>query len=316
MSYPNQPPGGYYPPQQQYNPYDQQQQQQPQPYGQQPQGYPPQQGFPPKQDPGFYSQQQPYGQQQPQGYPPQGYGQQPQGYPPSQQGNFGACTPEQPSANWVHSFANPNDNASLKRWFDEIDTNHNGCLDARELQLAFEKMGDQYSLHTIQMMIEMFDKDQSGTIDFNEFAALAGYLRQMKESFQQNDTTRSGSWETDLYEPSCTLPSLDTREAETALSRGVGTYVGGATLGVLLGPLISQYAKGQGRLDWKTFVKIALALAIMKTMFLKKGTSGFGGSTSSSYGGTSSYGGSTSYTTGGKKDFRSQLSGLFSGFMK
>lgn len=39
----------------------------------------------------------------------------------------------------------------------------------------------------------MFDKDQSGKIEFNEFAALWKYIEQWKQCFQTFDKDRSGS---------------------------------------------------------------------------------------------------------------------------
>lgn len=42
-------------------------------------------------------------------------------------------------------------------------------------------------------MIGMFDKDRSGTIDVNEFAALWKYIQEWKGCFDRFDTDRSGN---------------------------------------------------------------------------------------------------------------------------
>ena len=41
----------------------------------------------------------------------------------------------------------------------------------------------------------MFDRDQSGTINFNEFCGLWNYITQWKGAFDRYDTDRSGSIE-------------------------------------------------------------------------------------------------------------------------
>jgi len=41
----------------------------------------------------------------------------------------------------------------------------------------------------------MFDRDMSGTIDVNEFAALWNYIQQWKSTFERFDSNRSGSIE-------------------------------------------------------------------------------------------------------------------------
>ena len=45
------------------------------------------------------------------------------------------------------------------------------------------------------LLLGMFDRDQSGTINFNEFCNLWNYITQWKGAFDRYDTDRSGSIE-------------------------------------------------------------------------------------------------------------------------
>ncbi|KAL7056128.1 hypothetical protein AAHC03_020934 [Spirometra sp. Aus1] len=42
-------------------------------------------------------------------------------------------------------------------------------------------------------MISLFDRDNNGTIDINEFCQLFNYITQWKQLFEQHDRDRSGS---------------------------------------------------------------------------------------------------------------------------
>jgi Ca2+-binding EF-hand superfamily protein len=60
-----------------------------------------------------------------------------------------------------------NVNSQLKQIFDNWDKNRNGHLDAFELGEAMKQLGEESTPETNQLMIEMFDKDKSGTVDFS-----------------------------------------------------------------------------------------------------------------------------------------------------
>ncbi|KAI9265655.1 hypothetical protein EDC94DRAFT_657959 [Helicostylum pulchrum] len=149
--------------------------------------------------------QQPYGQQQQGGYhappPPQtpqqgnyqagGYrpqGQTPQqGYPPAQQ--YGRpAPPPRPQG------PPPGSDPQLWNWFTAVDTDRSGQLSVDELQRALVN-GDwsPFNIETVRTMVNMFDKDNSGTIDFNEFAGLWKYIEDWKRCFQTFDADNSGN---------------------------------------------------------------------------------------------------------------------------
>ncbi|OLY80400.1 Sorcin [Smittium mucronatum] len=50
-----------------------------------------------------------------------------------------------------------------------------------------------FSIETVRLMIQMFDRDMSGTIDFNEFKALVKYLNEWQTLFRTFDNDGSGS---------------------------------------------------------------------------------------------------------------------------
>lgn len=176
-------------------------------------GYPPQQGGYPQPNNGYpqpnngYPQQQgsfPTLQQQPSGvYPPppqQPYNPQyPQGqqqYPPPQQyGGYGAqYRPPQPH----------DPNAELRSWFQAVDQDGTGRIDANELQGALSNGGFVFNRATVERMIRLFNRDGSGKVDFVEFGSLHRFVKDMTNAFRLRDTSGDGT--------------LDGREVRAALA--------------------------------------------------------------------------------------------------
>ncbi|PVU99402.1 hypothetical protein BB560_005501 [Smittium megazygosporum] len=170
---------------------------------------PPQQSYgnpPPSQQP--YGNpppsQHPYGNpppsQQPYGNPPPS--QQPYGNPPPPQQPYGNRPPP-PSAQQQQ--ARKFQDEQLITWFQMVDTqvfysilylDRSGVLEAQELQRDFTP----FSIETTRLMIGMFDRDRSGTIDKNEFISLWRYIEQWRDLFARFDQDRSGSIENrELY---------------------------------------------------------------------------------------------------------------------
>ncbi|KAF2836354.1 EF-hand [Patellaria atrata CBS 101060] len=113
------------------------------------------------------------------GPPPQGYHNRPPARPPP--------TPALPSRD-------PNDRDALWRLFGQVDKDRSGQLTESELRAALVN-GDYSSFdpHTVKMMIRMFDTDRSGTINFEEFCGLWGFLSAWRGLFDRFDADRSGS---------------------------------------------------------------------------------------------------------------------------
>ncbi|KAH3861652.1 sorcin-like isoform X2 [Dreissena polymorpha] len=156
-------------------------------FGQPPQG---QYGSP---SVGQYGQPGQYGQQGQYGQPgqyraPQGYG----GF--QQQGMAGYGGQAQPP---------PGVNPEVWTWFQSVDGDRNGKITSEELRLALHNGNwSPFNSETCRLMVGMFDKDRSGTIDVQEFAALWKYVQDWKSCFDRFDTDRSGN--------------IDSRELTTA----------------------------------------------------------------------------------------------------
>lgn len=75
-----------------------------------------------------------------------------------------------------------------------------GQLTERELRAALVN-GDwtAFDPYTIKMMIRMFDSDRSGSIGFEEFCGLWGFLAAWRSLFDRFDTDRSGNISIDEY---------------------------------------------------------------------------------------------------------------------
>ena len=57
----------------------------------------------------------------------------------------------------------------IKEAFDLFDTDHSGTIDTDELKQALGNLGIDAKNQTLQNMMNDIDKNQSGTIDFDEF---------------------------------------------------------------------------------------------------------------------------------------------------
>jgi len=144
-------------------------------------------------------------------------------------------------------------NSQLQQTFNQWDTDRSGTIDARELEQGLRSLGEPLEEGEAQSMIEMFDKDQSQRIDFNEFAGLYAYIQDMKKAFNDADTDRSRG--------------LNMQQVQTALSKVHGPLIaaGGAILIFTMFKIFDK--KKQGKLDWPNFLKMALHLGKLRTGF-------------------------------------------------
>lgn len=83
----------------------------------------------------------------------------------------------------------------LKAWFDAIDVDRSGRLDARELQRALAMGNLNFGLNDVDQMVRAFDTDNSRTLGFGEFSRLHYFLVNVQNSFQTFDRDRSGKLE-------------------------------------------------------------------------------------------------------------------------
>ncbi|XP_002168493.2 programmed cell death protein 6 isoform X1 [Hydra vulgaris] len=134
-----------------------------------------------------------YQQQQPMSYQFQSGGvyQQPYNQQYSQQMQF------QPGlAGPIQSQRAPPDgiDSTLWGWFLAVDRDNSGAITSDELQQALlNNNWSHFNGETCRLMIGMFDKDRSGTINVYEFAALWKYIQEWKQCFDSFDRDRSGT---------------------------------------------------------------------------------------------------------------------------
>ncbi|XP_040572811.1 peflin isoform X1 [Lepeophtheirus salmonis] len=149
-----------------------------------------------------------YGQQQRGGYPgnasQSGYG----GYPGNQQqqpprsGGYPGAQPQQYQAQQSYRpqaySAPPQQNASqgIESWFRAVDTDNSGQIDAAELKKALVNGNwTNFSEEACTIMISLYDKNSTGTIDVNEFQALYSCINEWKATFESIDSDKSGAIE-------------------------------------------------------------------------------------------------------------------------
>jgi len=225
-------------------------------------GAPPPTGAPPQS--GQQSAPAPYGaQQQPQG----GYGQQQGGYgQQQQQGGYGqpqgGATSSYGQANqqnlgWgaqYYNSINQQQMGNLQGMFQNADRDRSGKISTMELsQMPF--FDRTIGLPNAKTLMKVFDKDNSGQIDFFEFATLHSFLSSMMNAFQQADTDRSGS--------------LDAREIWSAVS-GAGFQVGLGTIQEICAGFPMNGPPGEKKssgINVEQFISICSRLAAIRSIF-------------------------------------------------
>ncbi|KAI8872299.1 EF-hand [Ramicandelaber brevisporus] len=128
----------------------------------------------------YYQPQQQYGRPPPPQYNPTPpgsyYNQRPHYQPPAQQGPPPGADP------------------TLWYWFTAVDQDRSGAISADELSAALVN-GDftPFNMETVRLMLNMFDSDGDGTINFQEFCGLWRYIEDWKKCFRSFDTDGSGT---------------------------------------------------------------------------------------------------------------------------
>jgi Ca2+-binding EF-hand superfamily protein len=89
--------------------------------------------------------------------------------------------------------------------FQKVDKDRSGAISVDELQQALSNGSwTPFNPETVRLMIGMFDRDRSGTINFQEFGSLWKYVTDWQQTFRNYDKDNSGS--------------IDKNELKTALS--------------------------------------------------------------------------------------------------
>jgi len=167
-------------------------------------------------------------------------------------GNFGR---KQPASSWGQPVAGPPPGVApeMWSWFQAVDQDRSGKITIAELQKALLNGNwSPFNEETCRLMVGMFDKDGSGTIDIYEFSTLWNYIQEWKRCFDSFDTDRSGS--------------IDMNELHRAFT----------TFGYRLSPAFCQIVvcrfdrRGQNSIQFDDFIQCCVMLHCLTNAFRAK----------------------------------------------
>ncbi|KAI9028336.1 hypothetical protein CLU79DRAFT_738850 [Phycomyces nitens] len=150
----------------------------------------------------------------------------------------------------------PDADLRLWGWFKAVDTDRSGVLTVDELQRALIN-GDwsPFNIETVRTMVNMFDSDNTGTIDFQEFTGLWKYIEDWKRCFQAFDLDGSGS--------------IDLKEMTNAL-RSFGYNVSGQFVNTLIQKFDrfgTKSTTGHGNVTFDNFVQACVTVKTLTESF-------------------------------------------------
>jgi len=80
----------------------------------------------------------------------------------------------------------------MRQYFQEIDTNHNGKIEASELTAALNRSSFHFSEKVVKRMIALVDHENKGCVSFEEFAELTLFLDNQRIAFAREDNDKNG----------------------------------------------------------------------------------------------------------------------------
>ncbi|XP_041378680.1 programmed cell death protein 6-like [Gigantopelta aegis] len=144
----------------------------------------------------------------------------------------------------------PPDQQFLWNIFQKVDKDRSGAISSDELQQALSNgTWTPFNPETVRLMIGMFDRDQSGTINFQEFGALWKYIQEWQTTFRSYDRDNSGS--------------IDQSELKTAL-----TNFGYRLSDRFYGLLIRKFDRtGSGNIAFDDFIQCCVVIQTLTNSF-------------------------------------------------
>ncbi|CRK99441.1 CLUMA_CG012696, isoform A [Clunio marinus] len=134
--------------------------------------------------------------------------------------------------------------------FQKVDRDRSGYISADELQAALSNgTWTPFNHETVRLMIGMFDKQNNGTVSFQDFGALWKYVTDWQNCFRSFDTDNSGS--------------IDKNELKTAL-----TSFGYRLSDWLVEMLVRKFDRiGQGTILFDDFIQCCVLLYTLTASF-------------------------------------------------
>lgn len=134
--------------------------------------------------------------------------------------------------------------------FQRVDRDRSGQISSKELQEALSNGTWQpFNPETVRLMIGMFDKDNSGTVNFQEFSALWKYVTDWQNCFRGYDRDNSGA--------------IDRNELKTAI-----TNFGYRFSDSFYDMLVRKFDRlGRGNVAFDDFIQCCVVLHTLTTAF-------------------------------------------------
>jgi Ca2+-binding EF-hand superfamily protein len=135
----------------------------------------------------------------------------------------------------------------FQQWFRSVDRDNSGSISAPEL--AGIQFGNRpIGAPVAAKLIKVFDKDHSGTVDFNEYVALQRFLEHVSNAFFAADKDRSGT--------------IDAQEILTALGQA-GFQLSMPTIQAA----VAKFDTTRRGLDFANFLFVCAHLAHCRSIF-------------------------------------------------
>ncbi|XKL65663.1 hypothetical protein PGB90_009083 [Kerria lacca] len=134
--------------------------------------------------------------------------------------------------------------------FQTVDKDRSGLISVDELQRALSNgTWTPFNHETVRLMISMFDKQNRGTISFEDFGALWKYVTDWQACFRSFDRDNSGN--------------IDKNELSTAL-KTFGYNLSDATVTTI----VQKFDRhGKGTVLFDDFIQCCILLNLLTTQF-------------------------------------------------
>lgn len=134
--------------------------------------------------------------------------------------------------------------------FRRVDKDGSGYISADELQMALSNgTWSPFNPETVRLMIGMFDRENRGTVSFQDFGALWKYVTDWQNCFRSFDTDNSGN--------------IDKNELKTAL-----TAFGYRLSDGIVDTLMRKFDRfGRGTILFDDFIQCSVILYTLTSAF-------------------------------------------------
>ncbi|KXJ16424.1 Programmed cell death protein 6 [Exaiptasia diaphana] len=134
--------------------------------------------------------------------------------------------------------------------FQRVDKDRSGAISSEELQQALSNgTWTPFNPETVRLMIGMFDRDNNGTINFQEFSSLWKYITDWQTTFRSYDRDNSGS--------------IDKNELNTAL-----TSFGYRLSARFYDILVKKFDRsGRGVINFDDFIQCCVVIQMLTKAF-------------------------------------------------